>query len=66
MVSYCCILCRHRTLPKLQDAFRTKDGMVQIVEELMQGSNICTHLAQNDNFTEANARDVFKEVAGVR
>ncbi|KAK9814047.1 hypothetical protein WJX73_010381 [Symbiochloris irregularis] len=53
----------HRTLPKLQDAFRTKDGMVQIVEELMTGNNICTHLAQNESYTEANARDVFREIA---
>lgn len=58
-------LCRHRTLPKLHDAFRTKDGIIQIVMELMTGSNICVQLAKDVDFSEGQARDVFREITGM-
>lgn len=58
------VICRHRTLPALHDAFRTKDGMIQIVMTLMSGSNICARLAADKDFSEGQARDVFKEIAG--
>ena len=46
------------------DAFRTRDGMVQIVMELMEGRNICSFVASSHQYCEHQARDVFREITG--
>ena len=59
-----CPLCRHEGLPALHDAFRTRDGIVQIVMELMQGRNICAYVASSQQYFEDQARDVFQDITG--
>ena len=56
---------RHPGLPALVDAFRTKDGIVQIVMELMEGPNICAYVAGSHQFYESEARKVFRDITGV-
>ena len=57
---------RHPGLPVLYDAFRTRDGIVQIVMELMQGLNICSFVASSHQYFEDQARIVFRDITGER
>ena len=57
---------RHQGLPVLHDAFRTRDGIVQIVMELMQGLNICSFVASSHQYFEDQARIVFRDITGER